>query len=444
MDAGDLLFAQVLVTGQPHAQLLRDRARLLARAALADGVAAVNVGRRDLAAGLAFLQELEANPGVPWVATNLRSADGEHPFPRWRLVRWGGASVAVVGFLAPNPAWDGQLGVRVDPPAEALREVLPHLSEAAAVLCLSNLGRTAEQALAREFPELAFVVGGGPAEYLPVPPVEGHAVLLHASNRGQYLGVLDVPAEALHSWRAPRNLAEEDVLGARLDILRGELREGPQGERPLTGTVLPLEERIARAEEALAALRGAPAVFRHRVAPLEARGGEVPEVLAWVQEYKSQEQEWRRRQVASPPPAPIAPAAAPGDRTAYPAQGVLHAGSASCRSCHAEAYRAWARTPHARAYAALKGDSRNPECLACHSTSLQRATGPSLEPVVGCEACHGPGGRHRGEGVMVRQPAEASCRACHRGFHGEEPFAFPQAYEAVRCDREGRQPEQGR
>lgn len=433
MDGGDLLFAQPLVAGQPHAQLLRARARLLARAAVADGVAAVNVGRRDLAAGLAFVRELEEDPGVPWVATNLRSADGKHPFPRWRLVSWGGVSVGVVGVLAPNPSLDGPLGLRVDAPAEALRDVLPRLTGAAAVLCLSNLGLAAERALAREFPGLAFIVGGGPAEYLPSAPAEGNAVLLHAANRGQYLGVLDLPAEALHSWRNPRDLGEKAVLEARLALLRRQHTGEPAGGPPL-------EERIAGAEEALAALTGAPAVFRHRAVPLEARGGEAPEVLAWVREYLHLEQEWRRRQVAAPPPASVLASPAPVPAApipAAPAPGVLHVGSASCRECHAGAYRAWARTPHARAFAALKGSSRDPECLGCHATALQRATGPSVEPVVGCEACHGPGGQHRGFGKIAREPAEAVCLTCHRGYHPDERFTFSDAYRAVRCDREG-------
>lgn len=419
--------------GQPQAEILSTRARLLARAAVADGVAAVNVGRRDLAAGLGLLGELGREPGVPWVATNLRDAGGAYPFPRWRVVPWGDARVAVVGLLAPNTALDGQLGLRTEDPAAALREVLPLLPEVAAVVCLSNLGLAAEQGLARAFPQLALVVGGGSGEYLPTPPVEGNAVVLRAGDRGRYLGVLDLPSAGLRAWRAPRDLQEEGVLQARLPELRRQAASGQGGSGAAA-----LRQEIAQTEASLAALGQATAVFSHRIVVLDGRSGEDPRVLGWLREYRELEMQWQRGQAGggrsdatgalpAPRPAPEA-ALAPGSEP-------LHAGSASCRECHADAYRAWARTRHARSYASLQQSPRDPSCLACHASTVKRATGTSLEPVVGCEACHGPGGRHRGRGNIARKPGEAVCGRCHRGFHEGKAFDFPAAYGGVRCDR---------
>lgn len=421
------------MAGQPQAEILSTRARLLARAAVADGVAAVNVGRRDLAAGLALLAELGREPGVPWVSTNLRAAAGEYPFPRWRVVPWGDALVGVVGLLAPNSALDRQLGLRTEDPAAALREVLPLLPEVAAVVCLSNLGLAAEQSLARAFPQLTLVVGGGSSEYLPTPPVEGNAVVLRAGDRGRYLGVLDLPSAGLRSWRAPRDLQQEGVLQARLHELRRQAAGGQDAAEAAA-----LRQETARTEASLAALGQATAVFAHRIVVLDGRGGEDPRVLGWLREYRELEMQWQRGQAGggrpSPPGASPAPGAAPQAALA-PGSEPLHAGSASCRECHAGAYQGWARTRHARAYASLQGSPRDPSCLACHASTVQRATGTSLEPVVGCEACHGPGGRHRGPGNIARKPGEAVCARCHRGFHEGKAFDFAKAYGAIRCDR---------
>ena len=49
-------------------------------------------------------------------------------------------------------------------------------------------------------------------------------------------------------------------------------------------------------------------------------------------------------------------------------------GPASCRACHAEAYRIWAAGPHARAAQALTPEQRKqPLCLQCHSRDEQRS-----------------------------------------------------------------------
>jgi len=416
LDGGDLLFRQSAILGLPEEELLRGRARLVARAAVAAGVAAVNVGRRDLAAGLPFLEDLARDPGVPWVATNLRNGAGEYPFPRWRILDWGGLSVAVLGVLPAEPAGDRRLVLRVDPPVEALRGALAQLPPVDAVVCLSNLGFEAEQELARQVPRVALVVGGGSGQLLSSPHVVGDTALLHASDRGRYLGVLDLSASSLRAWRQPRDLQQGTLLEARLQALRQ--REAATGESAA------MRAEMDQLQRGLADLESGSAKFANRVVVLDGRGGESPEVRQWVQEFKAQEAAWRRSQTpsAQPPPTDV------GSLSGF-------AGSASCRACHVAAYQAWLATPHARAYADLKERARDPQCLECHATRLPRASGITVEPVVSCEVCHGPGARHRGVGDIARKPAEDQCRRCHRGFHPGATFDVGGAYSAIRCDR---------
>ena len=84
-------------------------------------------------------------------------------------------------------------------------------------------------------------------------------------------------------------------------------------------------------------------------------------------------------------------------------------GPASCRTCHSEAYRIWAASPHARAAESLMPDQRQkPLCLQCHSRDEQRA-GQAEVQGVSCETCHG------GQSPSLRpfDPKEAMQRIDH-------------------------------
>ncbi len=103
-------------------------------------------------------------------------------------------------------------------------------------------------------------------------------------------------------------------------------------------------------------------------------------------------------------------------------------GHEACVDCHTADQGHWARTAHARAWATLveRGEERNPDCLACHTTGFG-APGGFADPdtarhLVGvqCEACHGPMELHARQ---ARTPgyrpdpgapvSEATCLRCH-------------------------------
>jgi hypothetical protein len=100
-------------------------------------------------------------------------------------------------------------------------------------------------------------------------------------------------------------------------------------------------------------------------------------------------------------------------------------GPVSCRACHAEAYRVWAASPHARAAETLSPEQRkNPLCLNCHSRDEARASQADVAGV-SCETCHG-GGRYYQPSEVMRDkelahlfglvdPSESSCKVCHGG-----------------------------
>lgn len=102
---------------------------------------------------------------------------------------------------------------------------------------------------------------------------------------------------------------------------------------------------------------------------------------------------------------------------------VPYVGSEICGSCHAQAVAAWRNSAHARAWDTIRKDDhdRISLCHQCHTTGYQQPGGGALNRLppklaaVGCEACHGPGGRHVGDPKQagLTRSSEESCRSCH-------------------------------
>jgi hypothetical protein len=98
-----------------------------------------------------------------------------------------------------------------------------------------------------------------------------------------------------------------------------------------------------------------------------------------------------------------------------------------CQSCHAEIYRQWAKTPHARAIDSLleKNEHHNPECIVCHVTSYLRGGFISWEKTpeyagVQCAQCHGRMeghiSFHSGRSTQRDAPPQVTqdvCLRCH-------------------------------
>ncbi len=82
-----------------------------------------------------------------------------------------------------------------------------------------------------------------------------------------------------------------------------------------------------------------------------------------------------------------------------------YVGSDACRSCHEREYAIWSKSDHARSVESLRRKDKEDDaaCIACHVTGYGRpggfAEGTRVRDAkdlsrVGCESCHGPGGRH--------------------------------------------------
>ncbi len=100
-----------------------------------------------------------------------------------------------------------------------------------------------------------------------------------------------------------------------------------------------------------------------------------------------------------------------------------------CKMCHAKLFKSWQKTKHATAFDKLTNDEKkDPKVLKRTTIGYGAPTGfksvkdtPNLVNV-GCEACHGPGGKHIDVPLSDKEAKKASilnpkkknvCAGCH-------------------------------
>lgn len=119
--------------------------------------------------------------------------------------------------------------------------------------------------------------------------------------------------------------------------------------------------------------------------------------------------------------------AAPPLQDGAPAGGEAEtpANSAECQECHVDIAGHWTDSAHAHAFddpifqQRWTSMGQPDDCLRCHTTNFQPATGDYDAEGVACEACHGEvGGEHPPAPVSILAD-EAYCGTCHTTTLGE-------------------------
>ena len=147
--------------------------------------------------------------------------------------------------------------------------------------------------------------------------------------------------------------------------------------------------------------------FTYRAVPVTAPAGDGASAPAFLRLYRSR----------------VAAEDLVGHATQRPLpDGERFVGSSSCGACHESQHTKWGGSAHAHAFSTLirAGAEADPECVGCHTVGFGLQSGfsgrtptPHLA-AVGCEACHGPGGRHAADPTSVHlQDPAAACPKCH-------------------------------
>jgi len=114
-----------------------------------------------------------------------------------------------------------------------------------------------------------------------------------------------------------------------------------------------------------------------------------------------------------------------GANTMVMAQSVEdYIGATTCQICHAENYDEWDGTAHSNAFtdeafqSEWQSQGSPSECLECHTTGYDSASGEYAFEGVTCESCHGAGME------MSIDASSELCGSCHTGEYGKEKYAL--------------------
>jgi hypothetical protein len=108
-------------------------------------------------------------------------------------------------------------------------------------------------------------------------------------------------------------------------------------------------------------------------------------------------------------------------------------GAEKCKMCHKAQFESWSKTPHAKAFDALKPEEqKKAECTVCHITG---ATAEKVElNGVQCEACHGAGADYKKPTIMSASKWKADSTA-QRKLMVEAGLILPTEKDCMRCHK---------
>ncbi len=171
------------------------------------GYQAVALGVKELNLPIILNEVLQ--PSNNFVSANVGLEGAEDLIPKHRLIQVGGTRIGVTAVLGDR--YQRRVTNReftYKPAAEALRPVVASLKDQADVQVLLVHGsRTDSQELAKEFPEVDFVVTAGGAEMPPGELAEisgSRGRLVEVGHKGMYLAVIGLFDDPQKPWRYKR------------------------------------------------------------------------------------------------------------------------------------------------------------------------------------------------------------------------------------------------
>jgi hypothetical protein len=400
---GDLLFEGPLDPERERQDLAR--ARTVAAALRAMGLAATFPGERDLAAGEAFARKT----GIPFT----------------RSKRIGPVGFGVLGSVPKAPlrvavVHEGGSRAAVEKAAEARSQGIDLVlaahreglldDDANRVVLDSAVPVVQVQGRGQSLARIDVYLQGDRSKgflLLPGPSQRAEELDLLADRRAEYArrrAAADASGNASLATALGGKIAE---LTERETAIRATPLPAPPQDRPsIQVTFVPLSDDLPEDRAVRQMItRHYGEVARMNLAAAKARGRPCPDVATAIPSFIGVDE-------------------------------VPAGGARDCRNCHPAAFASWEKTPHARAYGTLEKGGRqfDLDCVSCHVTGWKGPGGPcdvastDGRRGVQCEACHGPASLHAIDppGHIARDPAAHTCASCHTPEHstGFEPVSF--------------------
>lgn len=128
------------------------------------------------------------------VVGNLSSTDGVNPKwlkPYTIFTSQHGTRIGIIGVTASYPPFYNELKWNIDEPRSSVVQLVYLLKEKVdIILCLSHLGKTEDELLAQECPEIDVIFGAHTHHVFPEGQYVGNVLLTGGGKLGQYTGHL--------------------------------------------------------------------------------------------------------------------------------------------------------------------------------------------------------------------------------------------------------------
>lgn len=365
--------------------------RHLLRAFGQTGYNAVNLGRREAKLPASILRDLAANSPVPLISANVLDAATRQPLLRpWLVVEKEGLRVGITGVVDPARLQGATAaGVEIAGIAESLRSILPDMKAKSDVLvCLAFTDESGLEALAREFYEIAIILGGDVRQPSTDMTIVNQSLIYATTNQARALA-------ELHAVFDPR---KPGLTNTHADIRL-------------------MEPRIAQDMNIAAHSAAYRKEVRSAVLTMDNANADAADRVPGVK-----------------PPATYV-----GSQTCAACHAKTYNTWSNTR--HAHAFDTLVR----------RDSDADPSCIACHVTGFgepggyRRSMKADQLVNVGCESCHGPASAHiaersralSGQPVLVKMRAVGAgqCIQCH---HGEfsRPFQYEEFWPAIAHGKE--------
>jgi 2',3'-cyclic-nucleotide 2'-phosphodiesterase (5'-nucleotidase family) len=324
---------------------------------------ATAVQSQDLYFGLAELQKMGTEYGIPMLCANLLDANEKPVFPGYRVFEMGGKQLGVLSVTDPQFQQAAELlkdGLHFADPAAYIESGVKELREQKgcdAVVLLFGGRRDQALEICKDMKGIDLILFGNATISQRVPAETNSGIPLYtAAARGKDFGNLTltmkddgtVELSPIEIHELDQNYPDDPAIKEEVDAFKAEK-----------------DERVKRAR--------------------------LIEEMAHAFSDSSITE--------------------------------TYIGTDLCRRCHEAEYQIFKDTAHAHALASLEKtfEETKPECVACHVTGWQTPGGYGLDQrnreilkSVQCEACHGYGTTHsRDAASSSLAAAEAQCRVCH-------------------------------
>jgi len=252
---------------------------------------AANVGAKDLALGLGYIEK-SADEGFPWVSANLRNAKGEPTqIPPYRIIEVAGLRIGIVGLLdkTRRASTAEPLDYSVADPFTAADETIKNIEGEGVdlVVVLSAMVFLRNQELARKVKGINFIINGGDARHLKTPAREGETVIFCALNRGKYVGLAHinlVPGSLSFRMEGEdRDInAKLAVIEAQKRVFKGEVASLPEVKQKLAA----INRLEADLRSRLAGMKGPSSTLKNELAPLNQSTPDRPDITRILKKAK--------------------------------------------------------------------------------------------------------------------------------------------------------------